>query len=67
MPEHIDIGDGRQGMMDSFISLNKVTKDVNIIVRVSVELVPVEKFVQNRPRLFQFVFRFDCPERKPAD
>ena len=67
MPEHIDIGHGRQGMMDSFVSLNQVTEDVKVIVGVLVEFVPVQKFIQKRSRLFQLFIAFDCPERKPTD
>ena len=42
-------------MMDSFVSLDQVTEDVEIIVGVSIELVPVQQFVQQRLRPFQFL------------
>ena len=54
VPEHVDIGHRRQGMM-TFVSLDQVTEDVKVVVGVSVELVSVQKFVQEEVHALQFL------------
>lgn len=67
VPKHGDIAHGRRGMMGSFVALDHVAENVEIVAGVSVELVSIQKLVQASSRPHQFLIGFDHSKREAAD